>query len=252
MLQHIGEDVGQPRRRERETCPRRRSTGAARRSPARRSPRRGRPRPGRRPQLVLSRAPSTHSVHRRSTRSGPQDRAGRAQPGRASRRRSGERRGRSAASPRASPAAAAPSRSEPSPTSRPPGRRSPARGRSSCAGPRDRESQMSARAPRTVTGRWNRMYSPPIRRGNSAPFLSSGVRTRPSRSTVWKSLVVARTARAPGPERRVQIAHVLDLVDPRDPRILHAPGVLRRSGVGPMSGSSATTQFDRRSATGRP
>ena len=61
----------------------------------------------------------------------------------------------------------------------------------------DRDSQMSARPVRAVTGRWNRMNSPPTRRGSSAPFLSSGARTMPSRSTLWKSAVVASDR--PGP-----------------------------------------------------
>ena len=55
----------------------------------------------------------------------------------------------------------------------------------------DRESQMSARWVSAATGRWKRMNSPPILRGSKAPFLSSGARISPNRSTLRKSCVVA-------------------------------------------------------------
>ena len=61
----------------------------------------------------------------------------------------------------------------------------------------DRDNQMSERPVRAAAGRCSRTKWSPIRRGSSAPFLSSGARTMPSRSTLWKSAVVASDS--PGP-----------------------------------------------------
>ncbi len=91
----------------------------------------------------------------------------------------------------------------------------------------EREIQMSARWVRAVTGRWNRTYSPLILYGSSAPFLSSGARTTPSRSAVRKSWVVAIDSPGPpGPKEVKRITHLSISGHPGDPRVLHAPGLV--------------------------
>ena len=97
----------------------------------------------------------------------------------------------------------------------------------------DRDSQMSARPVSAATGRWNRMKSPPIRRGSSAPFLSSGARTMPSRSTLRKSCGGRqRQARAAGPERGVGDDPRVQLLDPGEPGVLQPPGLVTEAGIG--------------------
>ena len=80
----------------------------------------------------------------------------------------------------------------------------------------ERESQMSARWVSTVTGRWSKMYSPRMRRGSSAPFLSSGARTMPSRSADRKSLVSAKES--PGPPGPNKVYAITQLSNPPDPK----------------------------------
>ena len=104
---------------------------------------------------------------------------------------------------------------------------------------------MSARAVNAVTGRWSRMWRPPTRRGSRAPFLSSGARTMPNRSTVRKSRVVANEMLGPpGPKDVYAITQASSSGTQvsRGSSSPHSSCVT--PGVGASSGSSSTTQLE--------